>query len=131
MSLRLVRGFALVALAAGLPLAASAQNTPPQNLNNPPGQGAGQSAPHHRGGPYMRALRSLNLSDAQQTQIRSIMQSYRQKAQNADPATRRANAEQMRSNIMNVLTPAQRAQFQQELQQYRAQHEGQQPGQNR
>ncbi|HXP94035.1 MAG TPA: hypothetical protein VN905_11255 [Candidatus Binatia bacterium] len=118
MSSRLIRGIALVAFAAGLPLAASAQVVPPPAQTGPsaPSQGAPQQ--HHRN-PYMRALRSVNLSDAQKSQIRSILQSYRQKDQGLDQTARRANAQQMRTDIMNVLTPAQRTQFQQAVQQMR------------
>jgi Spy/CpxP family protein refolding chaperone len=73
----------------------------------------------------MRALRSLNLSDSQKTQIRSIVQNYRQKDQGVDLATRRANSQQMRADIMNVLTPAQRTQFDQTVQQMRQQYQNQ------
>src|SRR5215469_2445885 len=128
MSSRLIRGIALVAFAAGLPLAASAQGVPPPPQNGPAGQPP-QGA-HRHGNPYMRALRSLNLSDSQKTQIRSIVQNYRQKDQGVDLATRRSNGEQMRTEIMNVLTPAQRTQLQQTMQQMRQQYQNQ-GGQNR
>jgi Spy/CpxP family protein refolding chaperone len=124
MSLRLIRGLALVAFAAGLPLAASAQVIPQPPANGP--AGAPQQGGHHRGNPYMRAVRSLSLNDSQKSQIQSIVQSYRQKNQGVDRTTRRANTRQMRSDIMNVLTPAQRTQLQQQMQQYRnAQPSGQ------
>ena len=125
MSSRLIRGLALVAFAAGLPVAASAQVIPQPPANGP--AGAQQGTPHrHHGNPYMRALRSLNLSDSQKSQLRSIMQSYRQKNQGVDRTTRRASMRQMRSDIMNVLTPSQRTQLQTRMQQMRQQY-GQNP----
>jgi len=125
MSSRLIREIALVAFAAVLPLAASAQVVPPaQTGPAAPSQGAPQ---RHHGSPYMRALRSVNLTDAQKSQIRSIFQSYRQKNQGVDQTARRANAQQMRTDIMNVLTPAQRTQFQQTVQQMRQQYQNANP----
>jgi Spy/CpxP family protein refolding chaperone len=119
MSSRLVCGLALVAFAAALPIAASAQVQSLAQSGPATQQQGGPPYGQRRGGPFLRALRSLDLSDQQKSQIRSIMQSYRQKNQGADQATRRANNQQMRNAIMNVLTPAQRTQFQQQLQQLR------------
>lgn len=107
----LIRGLALVAATAVLPVAASAQVVPV-----PPGGGAQQQqgapggsrqggARERRGGSaYMRAIRQLNLSDAQRRQIRQIV---------------RQQAEATRRQIMGVLTPDQRSQLQQQLQQTR------------
>jgi Spy/CpxP family protein refolding chaperone len=67
----------------------------------------------------MHALRTLNLTDAQKTQIKSAMQQTRTANENADPQTRKANLEQLRSQINSVLTPDQRAQLQAELQKER------------
>jgi Spy/CpxP family protein refolding chaperone len=121
MSVPFVRALALCALAAGLPLAASAQVVPPQG--NGPAAPPAQGAPHRHPNPYMRALRSLDLTDAQRSRIRSIVQTYRQKDQGTavDQTTRRANMQQMRADILNVLTPVQRTQLQQQIQQMRQQ----------
>lgn len=120
MPISFLRAAAAIALAAGLPIAASAQVVPA-----PPANGAPAQAGHaHRVSPYMHALRSLNLSDSQKSQIRSIMQSYRQKNKGVDRTTRRANTKQMRADIVNVLTPDQRTALQQNLRQMRAQNRG-------
>jgi Spy/CpxP family protein refolding chaperone len=68
----------------------------------------------------MRMFRDLNLSDQQKTQIRQIMQQFRQshaEGQRPDAQAR----EQLRNQIMNVLTPQQRAQYQAKLQHMREQ----------
>ncbi len=105
---------AAVAASLALPLAAAAQQAPPP----PAAPAAGAPAPHH-GARYMHALRTLNLTDAQKTQIKSAMQQTRTANENADPQTRKANLEQLRSQINSVLTPDQRAQLQAELQKER------------
>ena len=100
-----------------LPLAAGAQTAPP-----PPAAAAPQTAPapgaphHHSGGRYMRALRTLGLSDAQKQQIRSAIVATRQANQNADPDTIKANRKALRAQIDGVLTPDQRAQLRAKLQ---------------
>jgi Spy/CpxP family protein refolding chaperone len=106
---------AAVAASFALPLAVSAQQAPPPATAPAPPA----SAPHRGGAHFMRALRSLNLSDAQKTQIKTAMQQTRQANENADPQTRKANLEQLRSQITSVLTPDQRAQLQAELQKER------------
>jgi Spy/CpxP family protein refolding chaperone len=128
MSPRLIRSLAICAVAVGLPLAVLAQVIPNQN-NNAPVPAVQGSEHHHGGGAYMRALRSVNLSDGQKLRIASITQSYRQKNQdqNLDQTGRRANMKLMRADILNVLTPAQRTQLQTQMQQMRQQN--QQPGQ--
>lgn len=80
----------------------------------------GAAAPahkHYHGSPYLHALRSLDLSDSQRQQIRSLMQAARSSAAaTTDRATRRANAQKLRAQIDQVLTPAQRTQLQSALQ---------------
>jgi Spy/CpxP family protein refolding chaperone len=109
---------AAAAVALILPVGALAQQAPPATV----APGAQQWQGHrHRGG-FMRMFRNLNLSDQQKSQIRTIMQQYRQahpQGSQPDPQARK----QMRDQIMNLLTPQQRTQFQQEMQQMRAQHE--------
>jgi Spy/CpxP family protein refolding chaperone len=130
MSLRLIRGFLLTALVAAFPLAVAAQVVPDNPPASAPNGPAAQPGVRPHVTPYMRALRGLNLSDAQRSQIRGIMQSYRQKNQGLDRTTRRANIRQMRHEILAVLSPGQRSNLRQQMQQYRQQHP-QNPGQNR
>ena len=110
---------ALLAAAIALPTAACAQQQP---ANTAPAAGWQQSGHHSHAG-WRSALRGLNLSDAQKQQIKTIAQQNRaaMKANpTTDPAARRANMQQLRTQIENVLTPAQRTQFEQNLQKQRA-----------
>jgi len=108
-------GVAALLLAPG---AAFAQGAPAP-VTAPTASGA--TAPHHRhqGSRYMRALRSLNLTDPQRQQIRDLMSKARTTMHGADQATRRSTYKQLRSQIDAVLTPAQRTQLQTTLQQSR------------
>ncbi len=77
----------------------------------------------------MGMLRGVNLSDQQKTQLKQIMQQFRQahpKGSQTDPQARRTAHEQLRQQLMNVLTPQQRAQVQANMQQMRErrQHRG-------
>lgn len=69
----------------------------------------------------MAAMRNLNLTDAQMQQIRQIRDQYRQSHPQGSPRDPQAEAA-MRQAVMNVLTPTQRAQFEQNMQAWRAQH---------
>jgi Spy/CpxP family protein refolding chaperone len=98
--------FAVAFGAAGLllvPAAAPAQTTTTGPMAAP-STSPNATAPfrRRRGSPYMRALRTLNLTDAQKTQIRTIMQNQEQA---------------LRTQIDGVLTPDQRAQLRASLQQ--------------
>jgi Spy/CpxP family protein refolding chaperone len=121
--IRFISGVALVS-ALAVPALALAQQAPPPGAPAP----AASAEPHHHGhghhSAYMRALRSLNLSDAQKQQIKAAFQQSRQANQNADPATRKANGQKLRAQIDNILTPAQRTQLQTTLQQERKEHHG-------
>lgn len=87
-----------VAATLVLPAAALAQNAPAPVT-------APATRPHHRhGSAYMRALRRLNLSDAQKQQIRQAM---------------RNEQIAMRKQIDGVLMPDQRTQLRSALQQAR------------
>jgi Spy/CpxP family protein refolding chaperone len=103
-------------LGVALPVTVFAQQQPPA-----PTQSA---APHHHGhhGGMMRAMRNLNLSDQQRTQIRQIVSQYRAAHPKGSPRDPQA-AKAMRQQVMNVLTPAQRTQFQQNVQQMRARYQ--------
>lgn len=107
-STRLLSAAALVA-ALVIPSAAFAQTAPAPYPSAAPANGARH---HHRHNGMRAALRNLNLSAAQQTQIRQAFQQTREANRNADPATRKANRAKLRAQIEAILTPAQRAQLQ-------------------
>lgn len=89
-------------IATGSVPAAFAQDQP---SGAPPAQGS-------RGKGMRQALMSLNLSDAQKTQIRSIMADARKQNQNVtDRDQRRANMKAAFDKVEAVLTPEQRTQF--------------------
>lgn len=99
---------ASAALAALLVAPALAQTAP----GAPPAAGV----PHHHG---MRMLHGITLSDAQKAQIKTLMQQYHSahpKGSAPDPAARQA----LDAQIRNLLTPAQQAQFDQNIQAARA-----------
>jgi Spy/CpxP family protein refolding chaperone len=112
--LRLSIGAIALVAALAAPFAVSAQSAPaPAAGQAAPANGAGH---HHRhGNRYMRAMRGLNLSDTQKTQIRGIMQSAHQAriagGPAADPQTRRQNTIALHQQIEGVLTDTQRAQL--------------------
>jgi len=64
---------------------------------------------------FAQALMSLNLSDAQKTQIREIMTAARAQAKTQDPDTRRATMRAAFTKVEAILTPEQRTQFQAKL----------------
>ncbi len=77
----------------------------------------------------MRAVRELDLSDSQRTQIQQLVQQYRQqypKGSTPDPQARKA----LRDKIFATLTPDQQAQLQQHLAQMRAERAQQSAGTN-
>ena len=121
-SARFLGAAALVAAFAA-PAAVFAQTAPAMPAGAP-AAGAPAAGAHHRhhGNGYMRALHSLNLSDAQKQQIKTAMQQMHpagQTAQTMDPATRKANREKLHAQIEAILTPAQRTQLQAAMQQQR------------
>jgi len=80
----------------------------------------------------MGMLRGVNLSDQQKTQLKQIMQQYRQahpKGSQTDPQARRTAHEQLRQQLMNVLTPQQRTQVEQNMQQMRERWQNRNGGQ--
>jgi Spy/CpxP family protein refolding chaperone len=103
----------LASLAA--PVAALAQQAPPPAAAT----FAPDSRAHHghrHGGGLRKALQSLNLTAAQNTQIDQAFAQTRQANKNADQTTRKANRSQLHSRIEAILTPAQRAQLKSALQ---------------
>ncbi len=101
---------ALLGALLGATVAAHAQGvpTPQPAVSAPSAAGAPGTQPRkHRGNRMMRALRNVGLSSAQQTQVRAAMQSFRASRTSGTPETRA----QLKANIENILTPAQRTQF--------------------
>jgi Spy/CpxP family protein refolding chaperone len=116
---------AALAFAVIVPVATFAQQAQaPAGTAAPRGQWQGQG--HHRGGGMMRMMRDLNLSDQQKTQIRQIMQQFRQSHQGQRPDAQAR--QQLRDQIMSVLTPQQRTQFQAKLQRMRERRTHPEPG---
>ena len=113
------RLFAAAVLAASLsvPAAAFAQQAPLNVPTAAPGQPGMHQGRHHNG--FRTALRGLNLSASQKTQIDQIFAQAHGQNKGADPATRKANRAKLRAQVEAVLTPAQRAQLQSNLQQAR------------
>jgi periplasmic protein CpxP/Spy len=82
-------------------------------------QTQGQWQGHRHGGHrFMRMLKGVNLSDQQKTQMRQLMQQFRQAHPEGSPPDRQAR-EQLHQQMLNILTPQQRAQVQQNMQQMR------------
>lgn len=110
-----------VALAAALiiPTAAGAQQATAQTA--PDGAPAAGTHHHHRGHGWGGALKGITLTDAQKQQLKDLRAQNKPAAgQTLDPATRKANREAMLQKVEAILTPAQRTQFEQNLQQMRA-----------
>jgi Spy/CpxP family protein refolding chaperone len=107
-------GTAAFLASLAVPATALAQQAPPPAAATfTPGARAQHG---HRHGGFRKALRSLNLTPAQQTQIDQAFAQTRQANQNADKTARKANRKQLRSRIEAILTPAQRAQLKAALQ---------------
>jgi Spy/CpxP family protein refolding chaperone len=84
-------------------------------------QGAPAAGQRQRFG---QMLLSLKLSDAQKSQIRSIIADARQKNQSVtDPQVKRANMRAAYAQVRTVLTPAQQAKLQSEMAAARAERE--------
>ena len=108
-STRLLSAVTLVA-ALVIPSAAFAQTAPAPYPSAAPANGA---RPHgHRHNGMRSALRGLNLSASQQTQVSQAFEQTRAANRNADQATRKANRQQLRAKIDAILTSAQRTQLQ-------------------
>ena len=102
----------LLAAGLSLPVVAQAQQGPPP----PPPQS-------QHGDWMMHRFSDLNLTDAQKSQIQTLMQNYRQahpRGSTPDPDARK----QLRAQIDAVLTPDQRAQLKADEAKMRAQRQG-------
>ncbi|HTV94193.1 MAG TPA: hypothetical protein VMG98_15925 [Verrucomicrobiae bacterium] len=101
----------LLAAGLSLPVIAQAQQAPP-----PPAQS-------QQGDWMMHRFSDLNLTDAQKSQIQTLMQNYRQahpRGSAPDPDARK----QLRDQINAVLTPDQQAQLKADEAKMRAQRHG-------
>lgn len=110
---------ALVLLAT-LAVAACSHSTDSSTATDNPAQ-AGSAGAMSQGGParlarFERVLDSLNLTDAQKTQIKQLMTDARAKSQGADRETRRKNFTEAIAKIDPILTPDQRTEFHAKLQ---------------
>jgi Spy/CpxP family protein refolding chaperone len=113
---------ALCALSLGAPAFALAQGVISDSTQ--PGAPTGQptSGPyrhHHHG--MMSMLKTLDLSQQQQDQIKTLFNNYKQahpEGSQPDSAAR----QQLRDQILAVLTPAQRTKLEQEKQAWQKQH---------
>ncbi len=97
--------------AAVLAQSASPYPMPPAPAASAAGSNDGTHAGHHHRNRMMKALKSLNLSDSQRSQIKDVVASYRSSRTSATPMTR----DQMRQKIEAMLTPAQRTQFESQM----------------
>ena len=104
--------FAIVGSLLGASVAAGAQAAPASSATMASPAAAMPGAQHHHGGRMGRALRALDLSASQQSQIKTLMTSYRSSRTSATPQTRK----QLMAGIENVLTPTQRSQFETAMQ---------------
>ncbi|MDQ2866026.1 MAG: hypothetical protein M3R51_07340 [Candidatus Eremiobacteraeota bacterium] len=93
---------ALVA-AIAIPYGASAQTTPIAPVSAP------ASCGEHRGSGH-NPMRRIRLTPAQHAQIKQIRESFRSQYPCGSKPPRQART-QMRNQILNILTPAQRAQY--------------------
>jgi Spy/CpxP family protein refolding chaperone len=101
-----------------VPAAILAQTTPVPSASSAPAAVASPlpTAHHHRHRPsFMHALRSLNLTPAQQQQVAAFHATEQQANAGANPATKQANAQKMRTQIMGILTPDQKTQLEAQL----------------
>lgn len=102
----LIGAVAASVLAAGGLVACSA----PHTADNQVGAQAGAAGAQRGGARFGQLLLSLNLSDDQKSQIRSIMAAARQHNQGiTDPQQRRENLRNAFAKIRSVLTPEQQA----------------------
>ncbi len=127
MSIRATLALAAVAAAVypALGVAQVAQTQPAAVVTPAPGQRQG-----HRHAGFMAAMRGISLSDQQKAQIKQLMTQYRQAHPKGSSPDRQARR-QLHEQVLGVLTPQQRTQFNANLAQMRAQRRAQtstQPG---
>lgn len=109
-TIRFLPMLALTAVFAA-PLAAGAQTSPaPAPMaSDMPMFGAHHHRHHHQS--FMHALHAVQLTPAQQQQVTAFHDEETKANVNADAATKKANAQKMRAEIMGILTPEQKTQL--------------------
>ena len=103
------------------PVAVFAQQTnqaPAPGTYGTQSQGQWQGRRHGGRHGFMRMMRGVNLSDQQKTQMKQLMQQFRQAHPKGSPPDRQARI-QLHQQMLNILTPQQRTQVQQNIQQMR------------
>jgi Spy/CpxP family protein refolding chaperone len=116
----MIRFFRNVTTAAAIALAV----TVTAGCSQPP-PAQSQAQPAQRGARFGKMLATLNLSDAQKSEIRSIMASARKANESVtDLQVKRANMRAAFAKVQTVLTPAQHAQLEAEIQQARTDGDG-------
>jgi Spy/CpxP family protein refolding chaperone len=119
--------FAVVLCVAALALPAMtlanngviSDSTQPGAANNPSTSEQAEHHGHHHG--MFGMLQTLGLSQAQQTQIKTLMTNYKTahpEGSPKDPAARK----QLRDQILAVLTPAQKTKLDAQIKAWRSQH---------
>jgi Spy/CpxP family protein refolding chaperone len=114
---------ALCALSLGAPALALAQSAAISDATQPgapSSQPTGGQVGHHHSHMFSM-LKTLDLTQQQQTQIKTIFSTYRQahpEGSQPDPTAH----QQLREQILAVLTPAQRTKLEQEKQAWEKQH---------
>lgn len=98
----------VLATAVALPIIGAAQQTPGAA---PPALQSGAVHGGHRHHGMMAALRQLNLSQNQQTQIKTLITNFHQAHPKGSPPDRQA-MQQLHQQVMAVLTPDQQKQLQ-------------------
>ena len=111
-----------LATAVALPIVGAAQQTP-QTGSTQAGPQSGTVGTHHHRGGMMGALRQLNLTQDQQSQIKTLMTNFHQ-AHPKGSAPDKAAMEQLHQQVMAILTPDQQKQLQTIMQQQRQHHAG-------
>jgi len=120
--LRLLPSLAIAATMLSAPALAQNTNQPPA----PAASGAPAAPAHaHRISPIRVALGSLDLTDAQRTQIKNLHDQLKTARENGEPVSRADMLKQLNA----ILTPAQRTQFQAALEKAKAQQQQQAPTQ--
>jgi len=111
----ILAGAALLALA--LPLTVAAQTTPVA----PATTTTGGEHRHHGGGLNKHAMQGITLSDSQKSQMMQLRTAYKTahpKGSTPDPAARKA----LRDQMLGILTPDQRTQYEANMKTLRENH---------
>jgi Spy/CpxP family protein refolding chaperone len=118
-ALAMIGGLISIGVASGrLPIiVARAQSTGPPAAAMPTASPSEMPLPNHRRhrDTFIQSLKTLNLSELQETQIHAILVAARTQDKSVRGSGIRANDADAHTKIEAVLSPAQRTQFNQEL----------------